>query len=199
VAEEQDVSVPGVAPDDEPPPVEDDELEKAFGESLAEALDVDTWELGQNLLELYARMEREVEEAVQQEGELRERIREVVFPRLSRRPGAPKDAGVRQAHAEDVAKVHRGLLFNGAVESCDGTCVVNDRLPLTIVQIGVCLVSSAVTRARGCTACSDATLESAALTRSMRRSSCWSAAGSAAAMTCRADGTRSRSWQGAAS
>jgi hypothetical protein len=141
VAEEQDVSVPGVAPDDEPPPVDDDEFEKAFGESLAEALDVDTWELGQNLLELYARMEREVEEAVQQEGELRERIREVVFPRLSRRPGAPKDAGVRQAHVEDVAKVHRGLLFNGAVESCDGTCVVNDRLPLTIVQIGVCLVS----------------------------------------------------------
>src|SRR4029453_9407701 len=60
---------------------------------------------------------------------------------VRRRPGGPKGAGVRQAHAEDVAKVHRGLLFNGAVESCDGTCVVNDRLPLTIVQIGVCLVS----------------------------------------------------------
>jgi hypothetical protein len=119
VGEEQDVSVPGVAPDDEPAPVDDDEFEKAFGESLAEALDVDTWELGQNLLELYARMEREVEEAVQQEGEQRERIRDVVFPRLSRRPGAPKDAGVRQAHAEDVAKwslleVRRGLITRPA-------------------------------------------------------------------------------------
>jgi hypothetical protein len=32
-------------------------------------------------------------------------------------------------------------LFNGGVEACDGTSVVHDTLPLTITQIGVCLVS----------------------------------------------------------
>jgi hypothetical protein len=40
-----------------------------------------------------------------------------------------------------LERVHRGLLFNGGVEACDGTRVVHDTLPLTITQIGVCLVS----------------------------------------------------------
>lgn len=33
------------------------------------------------------------------------------------------------------------LLFNGAVEACDGTSVEHGTLPVTITQIGVCLVS----------------------------------------------------------
>jgi hypothetical protein len=37
--------------------------------------------------------------------------------------------------------VHRKVLFNGAAEACDGTVVSHDTLPLTITQIGVCLVS----------------------------------------------------------
>ena len=42
---------------------------------------------------------------------------------------------------EDIAGVHRGLLFNGAVECCDGTHQHHDTLALTVHQIGVCLVS----------------------------------------------------------
>ncbi len=38
-------------------------------------------------------------------------------------------------------KVHRGLLFNGLVEACDGTSVVDETLPIGIAQIGVCLAS----------------------------------------------------------
>ncbi len=40
-----------------------------------------------------------------------------------------------------IERVHRGLLFNGAVEACDGTRLMHDTLPVTIAQIGVSLVS----------------------------------------------------------
>jgi hypothetical protein len=40
-----------------------------------------------------------------------------------------------------LERVHRGLLFTGAVEACDGTSLVHDSLALTIAQIGVSLVS----------------------------------------------------------
>jgi hypothetical protein len=48
---------------------------------------------------------------------------------------------VYQATVENIERVHRGLLFNGNVEACDGTSVPLDTLPVTIIQIGVCLVS----------------------------------------------------------
>jgi hypothetical protein len=39
--------------------------------------------------------------------------------------------------------VQEKALFNGGVEACDGTIAYHDTLPLTIAQIGVCLVSYA--------------------------------------------------------
>jgi hypothetical protein len=42
---------------------------------------------------------------------------------------------------ERLEEVHRKVLFNGAVEACDGTVASHDTLPVTITQIGVCLVS----------------------------------------------------------
>jgi hypothetical protein len=128
-------------PSAEPALVDAHEFEIAFGEPLAQALDLDTWQPGENLAALYGRLEQEIEQAVRQENRIRERIRQEVFPRLQTRPGAPAHAGVYQALPEHIEKVHRGLLFNGAVEACDGTSVVHDTLPVTIAQIGVCLVS----------------------------------------------------------
>lgn len=121
--------------------VEAGEFEAAFGETLAQALDLDTWHPGEDLANLYGRLELEIEAAVRQENRIRDRIRQIVFPRLRTRPGAPANAGVYQARIEDIERVHSGLLFNGAVEACDGTSVLHDTLPVTIAQIGVCLVS----------------------------------------------------------
>src|SRR3989442_11634409 len=117
------------------------EFRTSFGETLDQALDLSTWHRGEDLANLYGRLEQEIADAVKQEGELRERVRKVVFPRLEVRPGAPKGAGVYRATIADVEKTHRGLLFNGQVEACDGTSVPFDTLPITIVQIGVCTVS----------------------------------------------------------
>jgi len=118
-----------------------DEFRTSFGETLDEALDLRTWHRGEDLANLYGRLEQEIADAVKQEDELRQRVRTVVFPRLEVRPGAPKGAGVYRAEISSIEKTHRGLLFNGQVEACDGTSVPFDSLPITIVQIGVCTVS----------------------------------------------------------
>jgi hypothetical protein len=124
------------------PEISTEEYRAAFGEDLSQTLDLNTWTLGEDLAETYGRLEQEVADAVAQEDNYRKIIREEVFHRLKNAPGAPRNAGiVFQADRKTLEKVHLGLLFNGGVEACDGTNVVHDTIPLTITQIGVCLVS----------------------------------------------------------
>jgi hypothetical protein len=117
------------------------DFEEAYDEPLSRALDLDTWTLGEDLTSAYGRIEREVASAVAEENRVRKNVREVVFARLQGAPGAPVNAGVYQVRRTDVERVHVGLLFNGGVEACDGISVVHDTLPLTITQLGICLVS----------------------------------------------------------
>lgn len=121
--------------------ISDPEYENTFGESFTRTLDLGTWRQGENLGDVYDRIEEEVERAVAQEDRIRAAIRAEVFPQITSAPGAPKRAGVYQARIADLERIHRGLLFNGGVEACDGTSVVHDTIPLTITQIGICLVS----------------------------------------------------------
>jgi hypothetical protein len=119
-----------------------DEFHQQFGESLTDVLSMKDWQDGVNLVKEYARIEREVAEAVTlerfHEGEVRKRV----FPRLKDMPGAPPEAGFYDdIDLAEVKKTHDGLLFNGGVEACDGTVQTHDTLALTLYQIGVCLVS----------------------------------------------------------
>jgi hypothetical protein len=123
--------------------VDEAEFVAAYGESLAQTLDLDTWERGENLAKNFDRLDREVADALQQEDAIRKKVREVVFPQILSRPNAPKQAGVFQATTAQLKATQVNVLFNGAVEGCDGTCAVHDTLPLSIAQIGVCLVSYA--------------------------------------------------------
>ncbi|HEX8072049.1 MAG TPA: hypothetical protein VF546_19020 [Pyrinomonadaceae bacterium] len=118
-----------------------DEFEAAYDEKFTDTLDLNTWTLGEDLAAAFGRLEREIADALKKEDEYREQVRKIVFPRLRTAPDAPPNAGVWQARASDLERIHRGLLFNGGVEACDGTSVVHDTLPLTVTQIGVCLVS----------------------------------------------------------
>ena len=117
------------------------EYEEAFDEPIQNTLDLDTWRTGENLSEAYERLEKEVSEALSRENSYRQEIRDTVFSRLKNTPNAPKNAGVYQARRQDIEHIHAGLLFNGGVEACDGISLVHDTIPLTITQIGVCLVS----------------------------------------------------------
>lgn len=124
-----------------PPDAELAEFEAAYGEKLSDALDLSTWTLGEDLAATLDRLEQEVAEALEREDETRKEVRRIVFPRLRNAPDAPANAGLYQAQRQHLEKIHAGLLFNGGVEACDGTSVAHDTLPLTVTQIGVCLVS----------------------------------------------------------
>jgi hypothetical protein len=123
------------------PPMTHDEYSESFNEPLERTLDLDTWHVGGNLLEVYDRLRAEVAEAVRQERQVHRMIRDHIFPLLRNREGAPKGAGVYKADPDKIAEVHANILFNGGVDACDGTVVSHDTLPVTITQIGVCLVS----------------------------------------------------------
>ncbi|HYG82137.1 MAG TPA: hypothetical protein VD861_17185 [Pyrinomonadaceae bacterium] len=118
-----------------------DEFEAAYDEKFTDTLNLDTWTLGEDLAAAFGRLEQEVSDALKKEDDYRRQVRKIVFPELRTMPDAPPNAGVWQARASDLERIHTGLLFNGGVEACDGTSVVHDTLPLTITQIGVCLVS----------------------------------------------------------
>jgi len=117
------------------------DVAEGFGEDLLHALDLATWTADDDLAAAYARIEAEVRDAVAQENALHHYIRRALFPRLGKYHGAPRGAGVYRANLADLRRIHRDLLFSGRVEACDGTRQVHDTLPVTIHQIGVCLVS----------------------------------------------------------
>ena len=118
-----------------------DEYEVAHGEKLSRTLDLDTWRPGTDLIEMYDRLEREINEALQKESVYQKEIRKKIFPLLSTRSDSPPGAGVYRVSRDRLVGIHRKLLFNGAVEACDGTVVSHDTLAVTVTQIGVCLVS----------------------------------------------------------
>jgi hypothetical protein len=113
----------------------------AFGESLSSTLDLSTWRAGEDLATLYGRLAAEVAAAVEQERRVLEPFRTRVFPRIASRQGAPPGAGVHPVTVHEIQEAHYGLLFNGAVEACDGTVHTYDALPLTVFQVGVGLVA----------------------------------------------------------
>ncbi len=118
-----------------------DEFRASFGEDLNRTLDLGTWRTDVDLAEEYCRLEMEVRLAVETESEYQRHIRHEIFPRLQW--GTIPGCGVYEIPIRDIETVHRGLLFNGGVEACDGTNQDHDTLPLTIHQIGVSLVSYA--------------------------------------------------------
>lgn len=129
------------------PPSDDDTFsvsakafEDQFDENILQTLDVTRWRLGNDLDQEYQRLEREVREAEKIETARDKQIREELFPRLAALK-TPKNAGKHETTPENIASVHRGLLFNGGVEACDGTIQIHETLPLTIYQIGISLVS----------------------------------------------------------
>jgi hypothetical protein len=117
-----------------------DEFAAAYGESLYAVLDVESWHTGEDLSAIYERITAEVEAAVNQETRLHDPIRRTVFPQIRQRRLVP-GAGVFQLTPEQIRRTLDGLLMTGGVEACDATRHAHETLPLTVVQIGVSLVS----------------------------------------------------------
>ena len=73
--------------------LESNEFQSAFGESVDNTLDINTWQVGEDLASMYQKLEEEVAKAVEQGGRIRERIRAELFPFVFERAGAPECAG----------------------------------------------------------------------------------------------------------
>lgn len=121
--------------------VGDQDYGEAFGENLAQTLDLDTWATGLDWEGAIARLKTEIRSAVEREEALRRLVRDELLPRIGTLPTAPKEAGVYRTTPDELTKVHEGLLFPGHVEAIDGTLASHETLPLGITQIGVALVS----------------------------------------------------------
>jgi hypothetical protein len=117
------------------------EFKEGFGESLDDTLNLDTWKPGDDLSGVFERLDREIGEAIAKESDLKKEVRKTVFPLLGKLPSAPKGSGVFLATMSDLKEAQANVLFNGAIEACDGNCLVHDTVPLTIAQIGIVLVS----------------------------------------------------------
>lgn len=116
--------------------------QKDFEDAIIDSLDIKSWSPRHDLAELYERHQAEVQEAVDNEDQVVHIIRREIIPRLGKDKGNLPFTGLQgRISKKEIQKVHMGLLFNGAVEAVDGTTVTHDTLPLTITQIGVCLVS----------------------------------------------------------
>lgn len=121
--------------------LQDSDFEAAHGEPLSHVLNLDTWGPGEDLMSAYGRLEQEVADAVAQEDSVCKAVRDRVFDKIRTGAYAPHNAGVHRAKLSHIEKTHKGILFNGGVEACDGTNVVHDTIPLTITQIVVCTVA----------------------------------------------------------
>lgn len=111
------------------------------GESLADTLDLGTWKSGPDFGGFYDRLKKEIADAVRFESRIQADYRRKVFPCLRSREDAPAAAGVWRTTPARIEEVHRRVLFNGGVEACDGTIAHLDTVPITVTQIGLCLVS----------------------------------------------------------
>lgn len=112
-----------------------------FGESFTHALDLSTWSEGVGLLEGQAKLEEEIADAARMESGITQVVRNQILPQIGKWEHAPPNAGVFRALPENLHRIHCGLLFNGGVEACTSISVLHSMLPLSITQIGVCLVT----------------------------------------------------------
>lgn len=126
-----------------PDPTSEQELsaQKEYENAVLSTTDLSTWEDGIDLMKMYSRLEREVSEAAEDEEKIIKQVRQEIFPKIEKGARAISCSGLHSFDPDIIAKAHRGLLFNGGVEACDGTNVVHDTIPITITQIGICLAS----------------------------------------------------------
>src|SRR5260370_22579805 len=106
--------------------MEANQFQAAFGESVENPLDIDTWQLGDDLAAMYSALEQQITQAVEQEGRIRERIPTQLFPYVFTHPQAPPRAGGYKVDVATLERLHPRFLFNGGGQASDGTSPAHD-------------------------------------------------------------------------
>ncbi len=133
-------SEPIVSPVDEDRLVAEAELERALGQTLCEALKLDSWDENAGLEKTAASVQRFVLSSVQNERRWHELIRTEVFQRLHTFPEAPKHAGVYTVRDGHLRDAYRNVLLCGDLTAVNGASAGHDGAAAALVAIGVCLV-----------------------------------------------------------
>lgn len=118
-----------------------DDFKKSYGEDFARTIDIETWKIDRNLAKLYAKIEEELFDAKRNEIKANKVFRDEVFPRIKDKIHIPHAGLHADTTLELIEKIHKGFLFNGAVTACGGVSTMYDSLPISITQMGICLVN----------------------------------------------------------
>lgn len=120
-----------------------DSFRQVFGIDLNETIDIDKWNTGLDLAEQLPRIEEDWLKVKSEQTSNQKTIRETIFPRIKELAHVPH-AGLCENISEIkelVERVQKGFLFNGAVTACASTIASYQTVPMTINQIGVCLIN----------------------------------------------------------
>jgi hypothetical protein len=123
------------------PPEAANEEGHPLDSAFAATLDLTNWTSGDRMHDLSVRLEREVEEAARNESDMGPKVLAVLETALKSAPDRSRESGVYSVTVSDIEGACKSVLFNGLVEACDGTRVMVSTLPVTVMQIGVCLAS----------------------------------------------------------
>lgn len=118
-----------------------DDFDKGIRAAIDDALNVAQWTAGERMGELEERLEREVEMALANESAMAPAVLDLVRTRINEAPDASRESGVYAVTPEQITATCGNVLFNGLVEACDGTRVTYDTLPISVIQIGLCMTS----------------------------------------------------------
>jgi hypothetical protein len=103
-----------------PEEVSADDFVTSYGESLAQTLDLDTWDRGPNLSAVFDQLEQEISQALEQEDDLCKRTRQVIFPQIFYAHADFVQEAALIAMADSVLQAHRG--FPMLLDLADTVC-----------------------------------------------------------------------------
>src|SRR5260370_38276045 len=92
--------------------MEANQFQAAFGESVENPLDIDTWQLGDDLAAMYSALEQQITQAVEEGGRIRQRIPTQIFPYVFLPPQAPPRAGCYNVFSANPHDIHPRSPFN---------------------------------------------------------------------------------------
>jgi hypothetical protein len=118
-----------------------EDFDHALRGSIDAALNISSWTTGERMSELEERLEREVSVAMAHEAEMAPKVIEILKNNIKGAVDASRESGIYSVTPDQISAACRNVLFNGLVEACDGTRVAYDTLPITVIQIGLCMTS----------------------------------------------------------
>ena len=118
-----------------------EDYDQSLRDAVDGALNVSAWTAGERMSDLEERLEREVALAVAHENEMAPRVIQTIKDNIRSAPDASRESGIYSVTPEQISETCSNILFNGLVEACDGTRVTYDTLPISVIQIGLCMTS----------------------------------------------------------